>query len=83
MKQQYGVDRMLQKVQQELDTNVPVLEGTDVQEPSKHHLLRMRATYGWEMNHFTNIFTYIYAYNITHRHRVLPRPTTMMLYDFR
>jgi len=31
MKQQYGVDRMLQKVQQELDTNVPVLEGTDVQ----------------------------------------------------
>ena len=34
MKQQYGVDRMLQKVQQELDTNVPVLEGTDLQEPS-------------------------------------------------
>eukprot|EP00435_Cladocopium_sp_Y103_P073921 s369_g45.t1 len=31
MKQQFGVDRMLQKVQQELDTNVPVLEGTDVQ----------------------------------------------------
>lgn len=31
MKQHYGVDRMLQKVQQELDTNVPVLEGTDVE----------------------------------------------------
>ena len=31
MKKQYGVDRMLQKVQQELDTNVPVLEGTDVE----------------------------------------------------
>lgn len=30
MKQQLGVDRRLQKVQQELDTNVPVLEGTDV-----------------------------------------------------
>jgi sugar/nucleoside kinase (ribokinase family) len=29
------------------------------------------------------IYIYIYAYNITHRHRVLPRPTTMMLYDFR
>ena len=35
MKQQYGVDRMLQKVQQELDTNVPVLEGTNIQQLSK------------------------------------------------
>ena len=31
MKQQYRVDRMLQKVQQELDTNVPVFEGTDLE----------------------------------------------------
>jgi len=35
MKQQLGVDRRLQKVQQELDTNVPVLEGTDVKALTK------------------------------------------------
>lgn len=35
MKQQYRVDRMLQKVQQELDTNVPVFEGTDLEALSK------------------------------------------------
>ena len=27
-----------------------------------HHLLQMRATFGWKMNHFTYIFTY-YIYN--------------------
>ncbi|CAJ1420615.1 unnamed protein product [Effrenium voratum] len=35
MKVQFGMDRMLRKVQQELDTNIPVLEGTDVEALSR------------------------------------------------
>ena len=35
MKEKFGVDSMLRKVQQELDVNVPVLEGTDVEALSR------------------------------------------------
>ena len=47
MKQRYGVDRMLQKVQQELDTNVPVLEGTDVEAWKLRRLSSGTIPYFW------------------------------------